>query len=169
MLWDNDQWRRSKICTDWHSKQPIRRLRPRERLTHQSRLIFTVYSSATSQITISPSHHMPRIYITQKEFDNISCDKKTETHIIQEYQWDLTKKSYPYTIVWNKKTLTCSVCWTKTKWRQWYNRDKWFGICQACYQEDFQHAMADDLADLRSSYGIYWVHFGKLSDFLLQE
>lgn len=112
---------------------------------------------------------MKRIYITQKHFDNISCDKKTETHIIQEYQWDLTKKSYPYTIVWNKKTLTCSVCWTKTKWRQWYNRDKWFGICQACYQEDFQHAMADDLADLRSSYGIYWVHFGKLSDFLLQE
>lgn len=29
--------------------------------------------------------------------------------------------------------------------------------------------MADDLADLKSNYGIYWVHFGKLSDFLLQE
>lgn len=136
------------------------------------------YSNSPYQIILSPYNHMPRIYITQKEFDKISCDKKTETHIIQEYQcktsWDLTKKSYPYTVVWNKKTLTCSVCWTQTKWRQWYNRDKWFGICSTCYDEEQVRAlnsgsMQDDLADLRSSYGIYWVHYGKLSDFLLQE
>lgn len=123
-------------------------------------------------------HYMPRIYITQKEFDNIPHENKTETHIIQEYQcktsWDITKKSYPYTIVWNKKTLTCSVCWTQTKWRQWYNRDKWFGICPTCYAEEHARAISsgstqDDLADIRSNYGIYWVHFGKLSDFLLQE
>lgn len=29
---------------------------------------------------------MKRIYITQKEFDNIPHENKTETHIIQEYQ-----------------------------------------------------------------------------------
>jgi len=143
---------------------------PRSYTKRERFLCYTLYLILTS--------HMPRIYITQKEFDNIPHEKKTETHIIQDYQcktsWDLTKKSYPYTVVWNKKTLTCSVCWTQTKWRQWYNRDKWFGICSTCYDEEQVSAlnsgsMQDDLADLRSSYGVYWVHYGKLSDFILQE
>ena len=128
-------------------------------------------------INFLTSHNMSRIYLTQSQLDKIPSSQKTETHIIEAYQcltsWDITKKSYPYTIIWNKKTLTCSCCWTKTKWRQWYNRDKWFGICSSCYQEEYQRALdngstADDLADIKSNYGIYWVHFGKLTDYILQ-
>ena len=120
---------------------------------------------------------MPHIYLTQSQLDKIPSSQKTETHIIQIYQslydQSITEKSYTYTIIWNKKTLTCSSCGINTKWRQWYNRDKWFGICPSCYQEEHQRALdngstADDLADIKSNYGIYWVHFGKITDYILQ-
>lgn len=115
---------------------------------------------------------MPHIYLTQSILDNIHSDYKSETHILKLHNG--TTQSIPYSLVGQKKTLTCSICWTQTKWRQWYNRDKWYGICQSCLKE--VHAkwlsngdnMQELLEELRQNYGIYWVHYGKLEDFILQ-
>ena len=53
------------------------------------------------------------------------------------------------------KTLICCCCGQFTKGRQWYNRDKGYGVCPKCIKS-FHNIPPDEIKD---NYGIKGFHY----------
>ena len=51
--------------------------------------------------------------------------------------------------------LTCCCCGDGTRGRQWWNRDKGFGICQKCVA---YVSKKESREEMRESYGIHGIH-----------
>lgn len=54
------------------------------------------------------------------------------------------------------KMLTCCCCGEITKGRQWWNRDKGFGLCERCAE---MISKKEDEETMKSCYGIKGVHY----------
>lgn len=51
------------------------------------------------------------------------------------------------------RTLHCCVCGTDTKGRQWYNRDRGYGLCPSCGDK---LAASEDLRRMAGIRGVHW-------------
>ena len=54
-------------------------------------------------------------------------------------------------------TLTCCCCNQATKGKQWFNRDKGYGLCKKCWDWIAETQSGEEM---RSSYGIKGIHCG---------
>lgn len=54
-------------------------------------------------------------------------------------------------------SLECCCCGNRTIGRQWYNRDTGYGVCEPCATKI---ALTETPEYMRSTYGIYGVHYG---------
>ena len=52
---------------------------------------------------------------------------------------------------------TCACCGEMTRGRQWFNRDRGFGLCPKCADWMLEHN--ESLEDMESSYGVRGVHY----------
>jgi hypothetical protein len=54
------------------------------------------------------------------------------------------------------KLLTCACCGGNAVGKQWFNRDKGYGLCRSCSHNP---KITKDANELESCYGIRGVHF----------
>lgn len=58
------------------------------------------------------------------------------------------------------RRLTCAVCGSSTKGRQWYNRDTGFGVCPSCIVWIKSKNNYDSTPEqIKSLYGIEGTHY----------
>lgn len=53
--------------------------------------------------------------------------------------------------------LTCACCGASCKGRQWYNRDKGYGLCPKCYQWMRTKGVSEE--EIHQDYGVKGLHF----------
>ncbi len=56
-----------------------------------------------------------------------------------------------------KKYLTCAVCGKGTKGRQWWNRDKSYGLCSGCFE--WLKDRGETPEEIEFCYGKEGIHF----------
>ena len=55
------------------------------------------------------------------------------------------------------RRLICAMCGQITRGRQWWNRDKGYGLCPKCY--DWMIKRGEDPKEIEFSYGQKGTHF----------
>ena len=54
-------------------------------------------------------------------------------------------------------TLTCACCGGEAKGKQWWNRDKGYGLCPKCHAWMKSRGVSDE--EMHSDYGVEGLHF----------